>query len=147
MGLLHQIEEWSGSHQPKWLVALRAGLGLCLFIKGIQFIHNSILLEQIIAGNSMLSNFSWIGTIIPMLHILGGAMILAGLFTRLACLIHIPILLGAVFFVHSKQGFFSGGSDLPFSVIILLLLIFFLVEGAGPLSLDNAFRNKKELVN
>ncbi len=143
MGFLKQIEEWGGSHQPKWLVVLRAGLGLCLFIKGIQFIHNSILLEQLFAGNSMLQNFSWISTIIPMIHILGGAMILAGLFTRLACIVHIPILLGAVFFINSKQGFFSGGTDLPFSVIILLLLIFFLVEGAGPFSLDNAFRSTK----
>ena len=55
-------------------------------------------------------------------------------------LVDSPILLGAIFMVNIKHGFFSGGTDLPFSVIILLLLCFFLVEGGGKLSLDSAFR-------
>ena len=67
-------------------------------------------------------------------------MILAGLFTRLAVLLQIPILIGAVFFVNAKQGVFAGASDLLFSVIILVMLCFFLVEGGGPFSLDNALR-------
>lgn len=147
MGLLHQIEDWGDSHQPKWLVALRVGLGLCLFIKGIQFIQNSIFLEQLIANSQLLKNLSWISTLIPIFHLLGGAMILAGLFTRLVCVIHIPILLGAIFFVHSKQGFFSGGADLPFSIIVLLLLIFFSIEGGGAYSLDSALRSKSDLAS
>lgn len=144
MGLLNQIEDWSSSHQPKWLVVLRAGLGLCLFIKGIQFIKNSVILENLLAGTSLLHQFSWLATIIPFFHLLGGAMIIAGLFTRLACAVNIPILFGAVFLVHTKDGFFSGGSDLPFSIIILLLLLFFWLERGGPFSLDNAFRNLKK---
>ena len=139
MDTVHQIEAWSARHNPKWLVLLRAGLGLCLFIKGIQFIYNSILLNQIFAGSSFLNNFSWTGTIIPYIHILGGILIVAGLFTRLACVIQIPILLGAVLFVNMKEGFFSGGTDLPFSIIILLFLIFFMVEGGGYFSLDQRY--------
>ena len=141
MGFAHQIESWSDKHNPKWLVVLRAGLGLCLFIKGIQFIHNSILLDQIFADNSLLSRFEWLSTAIPILHLLGGALIIAGLFTRFFCLVHIPILLGAVFLINIQQGFFSGGADLLFSIIILLLLCFFLVEGGGYFSLDHAFRS------
>lgn len=141
MGIAHQIESWGTRHHPKWLVVLRAGLGLCLFIKGIQFIYNSILLDQIFANSAFLSKFSWLSTIIPYLHLLGGALIIAGLFTRIICMVHIPILLGAVFLVNIQQGFFSGGADLPFSIIVLALLCFFLVEGSGYFSLDRRMRS------
>jgi putative oxidoreductase len=140
MGLIHQIEGWSETHHPKWLTVLRVMLGLALFVKGLSFIQNSLALEQLFSNSAVAQNFSWLSTVIPWLHLLGGALIIAGLFTRIAVLVQIPILLGAVFFVNMKHGFFSGGSDLPFSIIVLLLLCFFLVEGGGRLSLDNFLR-------
>ncbi|MFT3679638.1 MAG: DoxX family protein [Ferruginibacter sp.] len=140
MSLLTQIEQWSNRHNPRWLVVLRAGLGLCLFVKGIQFIKHSIILDEIFSGS--LEQFSWLATVLPYIHLLGGALIVAGLFTRFWCIVHIPILVGAIFLVNIRHGFFSGGTDLPFSIIILLLLCFFLVEGSGRLSLDEALRNK-----
>ncbi len=139
MGIAHQIDSWSKTHNPDWLVVLRAGLGLCLFIKGIQFIYNSILLDQAFAGSPFLQHFSWLSTVIPYIHLLGGALLLAGLFTRFVCVLHIPILLGAVFFINIRQGFFSGGADLPFSILVLALLCFFAVEGSGKFSLDRFF--------
>ncbi len=143
MSLYHQLNEWGKKHQPKWLVVIRVALGLCLFVKGIQFIQNSTLISQMISGSSF-QNFTWLQTVIPWLHLLGGVLIIIGLFTRLATLIQVPILLGAVFFVNSKRGVFAGESDLLFSIIILLLLIFFLVEGGGPFSWDGAMRREKK---
>ena len=143
MSLQHQLNEWGRKHQPKWLVVIRAALGLCLFIKGIQFIQNSTLIGQIISGSS-LQQFTWLQTVIPWLHLLGGALIIIGLFTRIAVLIQIPILLGALFFVNSNKGVFAGQSDLLFSIIVLLLLIFFLFEGGGPFSWDRTLRREKK---
>ena len=140
MDLLHQIKDWSSKHHPKWLVVLRVALGLSLFIKGLQFIKNSTVLEQLISQTTITQNASWLNSFIPWAHLFGGAMLLAGLFTRLAALLQIPILLGAVFFVNARQGIFAGASDLLFSIMILIMLFFFLVEGGGPFSLDNAFR-------
>ncbi|HMI78527.1 MAG TPA: DoxX family protein [Ferruginibacter sp.] len=141
MGLLHEMNEWSRKHHPKWLVILRVALGLCLFIKGFEFIQNSVILSDVISQTPFIKNATWLASLIPWVHLLGGSLILVGLFTRLSCLIQVPILLGAVFFVNARQGIISGGSDLMFSVIILILLIFFFVEGGGPISLDNYFRN------
>lgn len=141
MGLMHQMNDWSSRHHPKWLVVLRVVLGLCLFIKGIGFIQNNVLLSGFIAQTSFIQNASWLNSFIPWLHLLGGSMILAGLFTRFWSLVQIPILAGAVFFINAKKGFFAGESDLLFSIIILILLIFFFIEGGGPISLDNYFRN------
>lgn len=139
MSFIQQIDEWSGKHNPKWLVAIRVALGICLFVKGFGFIKNTTVLEGYISTTSLAENVSWLTTLIPWIHLLGGSMIIAGLFTRLGALLQIPILLGAVFFVNAKKGIFAGESDLLFSIIILLLLIFFLFEGGGKLSLDNYF--------
>lgn len=146
MNLAGQLNHWSSKHHPKWLVILRVGLGLCLFIKGIQFIQYSTVIGQMISGSS-LQNFTWLQTIIPWLHLFGGVMIIIGLFTRIATLVQIPILVGAIFFVHSGKGIFAGGTGLLFSVIILLLLVIFFIEGGGSLSLDHSIRKKNHQSN
>lgn len=140
MSLIKQMDDWSVKHHPKWLVILRVVLGLLLFIKGVGFIQNNVLLSDVVSQTEFIKKATWLTTIIPWLHLLGGSFILAGLFTRLSCLVQIPIVFGAVLFVNVKQGLFAGGSDLPFSIIILMLLVFFFVEGGGPLSLDNFLR-------
>ena len=140
MNLLHQIDGWSVTHHPRWLVVLRAALGITLFIKGISFIKNSTLLPQLLQQNNISQNTAWLADFIPWVHLFGGCLIIIGLFTRLAVLLQIPILIGAVFFINARKGIFSGESDLLFSVIILLLLVFFLVEGSGSFSFDNYFR-------
>ena len=139
MSLLHQINEWSNKHHPKWLVAIRVVLGLCLFIKGFGFIRDQTLLLSLITQTTFSGQVSWLATVIPWVHLLGGSLIIVGLLTRLSVLVQIPILIGAVFFVNARLGLYSTGSDLLFSIIILLLLIFFLIEGAGPISLDSYF--------
>ena len=145
MNLMHQIDNWSSKHHPKWLVVLRVVLGLCLFVKGIAFIQNSLILANIISQTDIIRNATWLNTFIPWLHLLGGSMIVIGLFTRFFSLIQIPVLFGAVFFVNAKQGLIAGGSDLLFSIIILALLIFFFIEGAGRISLDNYFKNYSKI--
>ena len=139
MGLLRQINEWSSKHNPKWLTVLRVVLGVCLFIKGFSFIENSVFLADIISKTFMIKNAPWLVTFVPWLHILGGSLIIAGLFTRVSCFVQIPILLWAVIFVNAQYGLFAGGSDLLFSIIVLALLLVFFIEGGGRLSLDHYF--------
>lgn len=142
MSLLHQMNDWSSKHHPKWLVVLRVVLGLCLFIQGVGFIQNNVILAELLSQSGFIQKASWLNTVIPWLHLLGGAMILVGMFTRFWCMVQVPVLIGAVIFVNSKQGLFAVGSDLLFSVIVLILLVFFFIEGGGPLSLDNFLRNQ-----
>jgi uncharacterized membrane protein YphA (DoxX/SURF4 family) len=78
-------------------------------------------------------------------HILGGPLIVAGLFTRIVCLLQLPILLGAVFFVNAPKGHLSIGSHMELWVSLLVLagLIVFMIFGAGRYSLDA--RRRKDL--
>ncbi len=140
MGTLQQIHRWSLTHHPRWLVVIRVALGLCLFVKGISFMVNATALEKIVHSNISSGAPAWLAIGITWAHLLGGFLIIIGLLTRWAVLVQIPILLGAIFFIKFRQETFGSGSELLFAVIILLLLVLFLAEGAGPLSLDNYFR-------
>jgi putative oxidoreductase len=45
-------------------------------------------------------------------HLLGGVLLILGLYTRWAALANVPIMAGAVFGIHAAQGFFMKGSIL-----------------------------------
>ena len=82
MSLMHQMNEWSSRHHPKWLVVLRVVLGLSLFFKGFGFIQNNVELTSFFSATSYFGKATWLNTIIPWIHLLGGSMIIVGLFTR-----------------------------------------------------------------
>jgi uncharacterized membrane protein YphA (DoxX/SURF4 family) len=142
MGTLQHIQQWSATHHPRWLIIVRIALGLCLFIKGISFMNNAVFLSQLLAGSVMSKSIDWLPLLITWVHLLGGFLIIVGLLTRWAVLIQIPILIGAVVFTLTRRGSFSD-TEPVFALVILLLLCFFLIEGSGPLSLDNYFQKNK----
>jgi putative oxidoreductase len=139
MGTLQQIQHWGTTHHPRWLVVLRVVLGLCLFVKGISFMNNAVLLNQLISGSIVSKSGDWLPLMITWAHLLGGFLIIIGLLTRWAILLQIPILIGAVIFMNTQNGTVFSGSETAFALIILLLLLLFLIEGGGPLSLDHYF--------
>ena len=98
------------------------------------------MLESLISKSAIGISGGTIPIIITWLHLLCGFFIIIGLFTRWASLIMIPILVAAIIFVNAKNGIFAAESELGFSIVVLLLLIFYFVEGGGPLSLDNFFK-------
>ena len=143
MSLLHQ-KSWSGKNIPHWVVTVRVVLGVCLIYKGYDFLQHKDQLDTFFAETNMIKNFIWMIKLLPWIHIIGGLMILVGLLTRFMCLIQIPIVLGAVVFVNVRSGLDEGASgaesELPFSFLILVLVIVFVIEGGGYLSLDNFIR-------
>jgi uncharacterized membrane protein YphA (DoxX/SURF4 family) len=142
MGTLRHIQQWSATHHPRWLVVLRVALGVCLFAKGIVFISNSVLLEQLLADNPIIGgNPGWLLIIIAWANLLGGFLLIIGLLTRWVALFQLPILAGAIIFINAQNGGFAAQSELGLAVVVFLLLIFFLVQGGGPLSLDHYFHH------
>ena len=134
MTILHQLDKWSTTH-PRALLFLRIALGTALTFKGISFISDMMSFRALLAASSFNFLPDWMALVITWIHLLCGFLITIGLFTRLSALLQIPILIGAVF-VNAPTGFFTPGSELIFSLLILVLLIFFLFEGGGELSLD-----------
>jgi putative oxidoreductase len=136
------ITEKTSVNQPAWLTLFRIILGLVLFWKGIVFIRDTAQLEQMIqqtrigifSQNSQILSF-----VISYLSLLCGLFILTGLFTRTSCLVQIPILLVAIFFVNAKN-IGESGSELIVSIVVLAFLVLFAVKGSGTLSADEFFR-------
>lgn len=147
MSTLQHIRQWSAAHHPRWLVIVRIGLGLFLFAKGINFMQDSALLEQLIYGKSHLAENTthWLPIIITWANLLGGFMLMVGLWTRLMCLLQLPILFGAIIDIDAQKSGFGAGPELGLAILALILVIFFLIEGSGPLSLDGYFeRNRRD---
>lgn len=139
MNLLLRIGEWGERHHPRWVDFIRIILGIYLIYKGVDFlIHMSSLIGLIGGGitGRQFGDFAYMlaGHYVVFGHILGGMALVLGMFTRAACLIQIPILIGAVFFVNSNKELLQPYGEIVISVVVLLLLIYFLIVGNGPIS-------------
>lgn len=139
MNLISKIQDWGDHHHPKWLDYLRIVLGITLIWKGVAFALNlhafTVLMENSGLGTAV--TISLLAHLIIALHIIGGLLIALGTHTRLFCLLIIPILIVAVFYVNlPQQQIFSPYSEFWLSCLVLAGLICFLIEGDGVLSIE-----------
>lgn len=133
------IEKWGDNHHPKWLAIIRVILGVLIFVKGAHYMNHTDIIDKILANPPFDFLHKLMAEVIKysiiFAHLLGGVMITFGMLTRTACLSLIPILIGAIIFVNIPE-IKELTSDLWLSLITLFLLVFFWVEGSGPLSFD-----------
>ena len=136
MTFLQRVEHWGDTHHPKWMDLVRIGLGIFLCYKGIEFVQDMSSMLNVLSGEFSFGSFTLLllGHYIAFAHLLGGVLLVLGMLTRFACLIQIPILLGAIFFINAEGGLWQPFSELWLSIIVLLLLVYFLVVGNGPWS-------------
>ncbi|WP_128545193.1 DoxX family protein [Larkinella soli] len=139
MNMLHRIEHWGDTHHPAWTDALRIMLGIILVLKGISFIGDTEYLNALV-GRRLQVVPVFLIHYVAFAHLVGGLLIAVGCLTRLAVLVQLPILIGAVFFVNISRGFSALNSELWLSLIVLGLLLMFLVLGSGKFSMDESMR-------
>lgn len=137
MYLLEKIDAWSERHHPRWLDILRILLGMILLAKGLYFISHTQEIVSMLQYTSVAFVSIVIAHYVAVAHLVGGVLIIAGLLTRVAVLFQIPILVGAFIFVHLPSGVLTISSEIELSILVLFLLLFFLVEGSGPWSVDH----------
>lgn len=145
MNLVQRFEHWGDQHHPKWLDLLRIALGIFLCLKGVEFATNMSTVMNLMDSTMPFGSFMMIliGHYIVFAHTMGGFLLATGLLTRFACLLQIPVLLGAIIFVNASD-MMRPFSELFLSIIVLLLLIYFLIIGSGPWSLDKAFEKERK---
>jgi putative oxidoreductase len=146
MSVITNVERWGNNHRPGFLDLFRIALGTFITYKGLYFITHMNDLENTTSGINTWFAGAFIAHYVIFAHILAGPLIAIGLFTRIACLVQIPILIGAVFFVNYPKGLFSLGNhmELEISLIILVGLIVFMIFGAGRFSIDAIRRRDME---
>lgn len=131
MNLLQRIEYWGDRHHPKWVDIVRIALGLFLFYKGIEFLQNMSSMMNLMTNQVPFSSFILLllSHYIVFAHLAGGVLLVLGVLTRFACLIQIPVLIGAIIFINA--GVLQPFSELLLSILVLLLLVYFLIIGNG----------------
>ena len=133
--------------QPTWLTILRVVLGVILVWKGINFIRDTAELKTMIEQTNIgvfSQSSEALASVVSYLSLLCGFFITVGLFTRIASIIQIPILIVALVFINSRN-IEDNTSGLVLTIIVLVLLVLFAVKGSGTLSADEYFRSGAEL--
>ncbi len=136
MNITQRLHYWHDAH-PVFHLILRVILGVFLLLKGIYFISHSEQLQQMLQESGFAAWNVFLVSYIPFAHIFGGIFIVVGLLTRIAVLLQLPVLIGAVFFINLGLSSFSTTTDLVLSILVLVLLVYFLIYGNGEYSMDD----------
>lgn len=142
-GIMKQFKIWVEEHRDYFIDLLRIFMGMILILKGVQFVQNMELLHSFVDDVGPYSAVAFAHFIV-FTHILGGVMLLFGLLTRLAAGVQVPILAGAVFLVHSPEGFFTETANLHFTLSLLVMLVVYTFYGSGRLSVDHWIAESKK---
>jgi putative oxidoreductase len=135
MNILQRLEYWGDHHHPKWLDLIRIALGIFLLLKGVEFLNNIGAVMEMLGANLSFGSLVIliIAHYVVFAHLGGGFLLVLGLLTRVACLIQIPVLIGALIFSGQLLKPFS---EIAIAVLVLLLLIYFMIVGNGPWSFE-----------
>lgn len=142
---METANHWIRANRDLFWDLLRLYLGVCLFIKGCVYLRDAGGLVQTMGDAGFAFASPALAQWIALTHLAGGILLAFGMLTRLAAAIQLPNVLGAVFIVHLKDGLFTKGQTLEFASLVLILLGFFCVVGAGRWSIDYHFTPRLRL--
>jgi len=96
---------------PLGATVLRIMLGVVFIAHGYYFydVVTSDALSAMITKRLGLPLGDYVTSYILLAHFVGGIMLILGIFTRLAAMANLPIMMGAVLLFHFDQGFFLRG--------------------------------------
>lgn len=131
------LNKWANAHTYLTIDLVRIGLGVFLFIKGIEFITNIQYLVDLISPIDTIGGGMFLVHYIAPAHMIGGIMIGFGLLTRWAIIAQLPILIGALIItligrIDSQEAFLA--------LVTLVICVFFLFYGSGKNSADYYFK-------
>jgi uncharacterized membrane protein YphA (DoxX/SURF4 family) len=136
MGRFSEIRRRLEANRHLVLDAIRVYLGAGLFFRGLALLLTDTGLQQLTGGAAPSLTTSGLAVVITAAHLVGGAFLAVGLYTRWAALVQWPILAGAVLLVHWEGGLLSANQSLEFSALVLFLLSLVVLFGGGRWSLD-----------
>ena len=139
------VGEWIVENRDRVWDSVRIYLGFALVVKGFAYMLNLHAFAAMMESTGVPLAGTGLAELVAVLHIAGGLMMAFGILTRVGALIQIPNLVGAVLFVHLKEGLFTQGQTLEFSLLVLFLLGLISVVGAGRLSIDYYFSERRPL--
>lgn len=144
MSTYKNVVDWIGGHQEVVLDIIRVYLGIGLLVRGGLFVSQTSGIGTLVDMSQFDVGAAAIVHYVTFAHLIGGVLLAVGLLTRIAALAQIPILIGAVFFVHLGEGLLSANQSLEFSALVLFLLVVVFVFGPGKWSADRYVFDRDE---
>jgi putative oxidoreductase len=129
---------------------LALGIALVRIITGILFIAHGYQKLFVFGIAGATAGFTQMGVPAPtitapavtILELLGGIALVLGLLTRIAALGLVIDMLGAIFLVHLKNGFFLP-NGVEFALTLLVTSLALVIAGAGAFSIDEAIASRR----
>lgn len=137
------VPAWMIQTRHYWIEITRMVLGLLMLNNGVYFIRNSEEMHAMIEEALPIAPFI-VAHYVIFAFLVGGILLVLGLLTRVAAIVQIPILLGAVFLVHGFEIFMGGAEQPEYALLVLLLLIVFFFYGGGKWSVDHHLMRRSE---
>jgi uncharacterized membrane protein YphA (DoxX/SURF4 family) len=132
----HDIRQWNVSRYTFFHLSVRLAVGLLLLLKGIYFVSNSHHLLRMVNETNMGIGAQFLVPYITFAHMFGGAFIILGLLTRVAIILQLPIVIGALYY-NLASNEFGTGLELILSTLVLVGLIYLFLKGSGTISMDD----------
>ncbi len=148
MGKIDRCRAWLQAHDDLFLDLVRIYIGAGLFVKAFYLMGHREYLAQVIgdSGNFWFAPAA-VAQYIIIAHMIGGAMLAFGLLTRVAAFVQLPILLGAVFYVHLPHiATVEPRQHLEYSALVAFLLFWIGVFGAGRWSVDYRLSHRRDVI-
>ena len=113
---------------------LRITLGIIFVVHGYRhFAHGGRATASFIAKMGFPVEFSaTLAWYLIIVHVVGGALMVIGFWTRLAAFLQLPIMVSAVALLHAKEGF----DELEFPLLVLVATVAVVLLGPGTLAVD-----------
>ncbi len=141
MNYIYQLEKWGDEHHPKWLALIRIMLGLTIAALTAWYVHSHRDVRTLMNTGHATLYSSFLAFYMILVGFIGGLLIAVGLITRISILFQLPVLFFAIISPSLREGLLFIYSNLPFTILLFLLLVFFFIEGSGQVSMDNYLRN------
>jgi len=119
---------------PRMHSVLRIVTALVLFVHGTQKILGFP------ASNRVPEAFTMVWTA-GMLELIGGALLIVGLFTRPVAFVLSGLMAAAYFIAHAPQSFYPSLNGGAAAIVFCFVFLYFVFAGPGPWSVD-AMRNR-----
>ncbi len=126
------LDRWPG-YAPQLKSVLRMVAGLLFMLAGTSKLFAFPVGMPPDGGTAPLFTQIWIGAV---LELVGGALILVGLFTRPTAFVLSGMMAVAYFQFHAPGGFWPTVNGGVPAVLYCFLFLYFSAAGAGPWSLD-----------
>lgn len=131
------------------ILMIRLALGTIMFAHGAQKVLGwwggpgfSQWTDQTAPFPEMRPSWLWMGAA-ALSELIGGAMVIIGLYTRIGAFLIACVMLTAIFGIHWQYGFFIENRGFEFALALLGMAVALLIHGGGTGSVDYQMQSRK----